>query len=189
MEKVLIVSENCKETGILIEILKMIYCYEIQISKTYEESKKKVQEFEFDLCIINSQENNKWLESFAKELITKTNSQVLYLAQNDVFEYTKNIYEDIGIITIPKPIDINIALSTLNVIKILNKKIKKIEKENEKLCKQVQDIKLINRAKFILITHLNMNETEAHKYIEKESMNSRSTKIDVALKILKTYDN
>lgn len=182
-------SENQQDIEIIIEMIKLIYCYEIQITNNYEDTKKLVQENDFDLCIINSQESKKWLDSLAKELITKTKSQVIYLADNDIFEYARNLYEDIGVITISKPIDKNIALSTLNAIKVLNKKIKKIEKENEKLCKQLQDIKLINRAKFVLITHLNMNETEAHKYIEKEAMNSRSTKIDVALKILKTYDN
>ena len=36
---------------------------------------------------------------------------------------------------------------------------------------------------------LSFSEQQAHRYIEKQAMDTRSTKLDVALKIIKMYDN
>ena len=49
------------------------------------------------------------------------------------------------------------------------------------------DIRIINRAKLLLVQHLQMTETEAHKYIEKQAMDRCVTKRAVAEQILSTY--
>ena len=64
-----------------------------------------------------------------------------------------------------------------------------ILKENEKLKKTISDIKLIDRAKITLVEYLNMSEDESHKYIEKQAMDLRITKVEVAKSILKIYEN
>ena len=52
---------------------------------------------------------------------------------------------------------------------------------------KVADIRIINRAKLLLVQHLQMTETEAHKYIEKQAMDRCVTKRAVAEQILSTY--
>ena len=47
---------------------------------------------------------------------------------------------------------------------------------------------MIDRAKCILIQYLNMTEAEAHRYIEKQAMDMRSTKRVIAEGILRTYE-
>lgn len=189
MKNILIISNQEKENLLITDILNTIYCDKIEVATTFEMAKKLILENEFDLYIINNSCKNDNSISFAKELITKTKSEVIFIVNEDLYDYTSNYFEDIGVITISKPINKNVFIPILKVIKINDKKIKKLQKENDRLSKELHQIKLINRAKFVLITHLNMNETDAHKYIEKEAMNSRSAKIDVAIKILKTYDS
>ena len=48
-------------------------------------------------------------------------------------------------------------------------------------------MRLINRAKCTLIEYLKFTEPQAHRYIEKQAMNNRQTRREVAEKILKTY--
>ena len=47
---------------------------------------------------------------------------------------------------------------------------------------------LIIRAKCTLIQYLKLTEPQAHKYIEKQSMDLRKTKLEIAQRILKTYE-
>ena len=68
-------------------------------------------------------------------------------------------------------------------------KFKFIINENKKLKKTISDIKLIDRAKITLVEYLNMSEDESHKYIEKQAMDLRITKVEVAKSILKIYEN
>ena len=60
--------------------------------------------------------------------------------------------------------------------------------ENKKLKNKIRDIKLIDRAKLTLIQYLNMSEEESHRYIEKQAMDRRITKVEVAKNILKIYE-
>ena len=50
-------------------------------------------------------------------------------------------------------------------------------------------MKLVNRAKILLMQNLRMTESQAHHYLEKQAMNLRKSKYDVALRVLKTYEN
>ena len=58
-----------------------------------------------------------------------------------------------------------------------------------RLKKQIDDIRLINRAKYILMEYLSMTEAQAHRYLEKQAMDMRITKAEVAKSILSTYEN
>lgn len=60
--------------------------------------------------------------------------------------------------------------------------------DNDLHLRESEDIKIINRAKQVLITRLSMSEPEAHRYIEKRAMDMRLTKRAVAESILKTYE-
>ena len=50
------------------------------------------------------------------------------------------------------------------------------------------DIRMVNRAKWLLIDNLGMSEKDAHHYIEKRAMDSRQTRREVAEGIIRTYD-
>ena len=65
----------------------------------------------------------------------------------------------------------------------------RLKKENNKLLQKIEDIRMIDRAKCILIQYLNMTGAEAHRYIEKQAMDMRSTRKVVAEGILRTYEN
>ena len=51
----------------------------------------------------------------------------------------------------------------------------------------MEEIRLVNRAKMLLMQNLKMTEQEAHRYIEKEAMDRGMKKIAVSEEIIKTY--
>jgi response regulator NasT len=65
----------------------------------------------------------------------------------------------------------------------------RVTEENEKLKHIVEDMKIINRAKFLLISCLGMSELQAHRYLEKQAMDLRISKQQVAKQVINTYDN
>ena len=56
------------------------------------------------------------------------------------------------------------------------------------LQKKLGDTKLVNRAKLLLISRLQMSETEAHRYIEKAAMDTGESRREVALRLIRTYE-
>ena len=79
--------------------------------------------------------------------------------------------------------------SALKLVNATYNKMYKLKRENNKLLHKIEDIRMIDRAKCILIQYLNMTEAEAHRYIEKQAMDMRATKRIIAEGILKTYEN
>ena len=52
---------------------------------------------------------------------------------------------------------------------------------------KMEEIRIVNRAKWILIRELKLDEPEAHRYIEKQAMDRCISKRIVAEEIIKTY--
>lgn len=170
-------------------MLKKIDCTQITIAQTCSSARGKSLENDYDLIVINSPVDNEIGETFAIQAVTRGTSQVLILLDHEIHSYITNIVQEHGIATLPKPLDPALLQTTLSLIKSVNKKLQKYQSENAKLKRQLEDIKLVDRAKFILISHLNMSETESHKYIERQAMNTRTPRRTIAENILKTYDN
>ena len=57
-------------------------------------------------------------------------------------------------------------------------------RENRRLQKRIEDIRLVDRAKCLLIECCGMSEPEAHSYIEQQAMNRRCPKRDIAQGII-----
>ena len=66
-------------------------------------------------------------------------------------------------------------------------KIRTIEKKAGKAENKLEEIRIVNKAKWFLIDNEDMTESEAHKYIEKQAMDAGITKQQVAQIIIDRY--
>lgn len=67
-------------------------------------------------------------------------------------------------------------------------KISALYEENEGLRRSVDEMKLVNRAKCVLIEYLRISEQEAHRQLQKRAMDKRITLTDAAADVLKVYE-
>ena len=79
--------------------------------------------------------------------------------------------------------------AALGAVSAAQRRIRALEEENRLLKGRMEDVRLVGRAKCILMTHMHMREPEAHRYIEKQAMDRRTTRRAIAEGILKTYEN
>ena len=63
-----------------------------------------------------------------------------------------------------------------------------LREQNQALKRKVDDVKVIERAKFCLIKYLGLDEKQAHRYLQKQAMDLRISPRAVADNILKTYE-
>ena len=66
-------------------------------------------------------------------------------------------------------------------------RLRKSEKKALSIEEKMEEIRIVNRAKWILIRELKLDESEAHRYIEKQAMDRCISKRIVAEEIIKTY--
>ncbi len=53
---------------------------------------------------------------------------------------------------------------------------------------KITEIRLVNKAKWLLIDKLGMTEPDAHRFIEKRAMDTRTPKREVAQEIIDSFD-
>ena len=92
-----------------------------------------------------------------------------------------------GVLPLSKPPSLPMITHSLRVLCALRERLRKLEAKQQSVEERMEEIRLVNRAKWLLIQCLNMTEAQAHRYIEKQSMDTRVSKREVAQDIIKTY--
>ena len=90
---------------------------------------------------------------------------------------------DGSIVSLSMPIKVQDLLSTLQMMSYNSRRRKKKEKEVPKERTQAQR-EIIKKAKFILMERNKMSEEEAHRYIQKASMDSGTNMVEMAEMII-----
>lgn len=189
MDSALIVSGTEKSIAFFTEMLTSASYGHIVTLQTCGEARRLLLERDFDLVVINAPLRDKSGESLARHIASKGLSQVILAVKSEYFEEVSAHTEEDGVLTIARPINRALFWSALKLAKSAGSKLKSMRAENSKLKQKIEDIRIIDRAKCILISYLSMSEQEAHRYIEKQAMDMRATKRSVAEGILKTYEN
>lgn len=96
--------------------------------------------------------------------------------------------EGSGAVFLKNPVSSAMLLQTLALALEMRARLRALEGENERLKAALSDFKLIDRAKCALIQYLGMTEKDAHRFIEKQAMDRRVPRREIALDILKTYE-
>lgn len=189
MDSALIISSSAKSVEFLTEMLNQSNINHIDVAFSANETRKQLSKNNYDLCVINSPLTDEFGENLACDIASSGTAQVIMLVKAEAYEEISNKVEDFGVVIISKPLNKSLFLNALKISNATFKKMQIIQKENQKLIQKISDIRIIDRAKCILVSHLAITEPEAHKYIEKQAMDMRITRRAVAEEILKTYEN
>lgn len=114
---------------------------------------------------------------------------VVVATRAEQYEETRSYFSGTGVIVLKFPIDAEVFKQSVALVLDAGARFRAVKDENESLKIKLDDMKLIDRAKCALIEYLHMTEKEAHRFIEKQAMNKRVSRREVALGILKTYES
>ena len=92
-----------------------------------------------------------------------------------------------GVLTLQKPTSPALFSSTLQLLCATRARLRRMEQKTATLEEKMAEIRLVNRAKWVLIEQLKMTENEAHKFIERQAMDRCVTRRTIAENILATY--
>lgn len=187
MDSALIVSGSEKGTAFIMEMLSAVSIREATVLDSCGEARRLLLERDFDLVIVNAPLKDESGEALSRHIALKGVSQILLLVKSEFFDAVSAACEEDGVLTVAKPVNRAVLWSSLKLANAAQSRIKRIQAENSRLRQKIEDIRIIDRAKCLLISSLNMSEEDAHHYIEKQSMDLRSTRRAVSEGILKTY--
>ena len=189
MENALIVSSAEKNIAFFTEMLSVASVHQVALVDSCGEARRLLLERSFDLVIVDAPLQDESGESLAQYAASRGVSQVFLVVRSELFDAVSAACEGDGVLTIAKPLDRSVFWSVLSLARSALNRIRHIQAENASLKQRIEDIRIVDRAKWLLISHSGMSEQEAHRFMEKQAMDSRLTKRAVAERILRLHEN
>ena len=184
--RVLIAGANDRTFDSLRELLPPDSYEAPQRAGSAGEVKRMLLETDVDLVILNAPLRDEFGTKLALNL-SRDNLCVLMLVPAESFDAVCYKVEDEGILTLSKPVSRNGLLGAIKLLTAMRGKLRKLDRQNQALQEKMQDIRTVNRAKWLLIEIKRMTENEAHYYIEKQAMDMRLSRREVAEEIIRYY--
>lgn len=142
----------------------------------------------FDLFVIYSGLIDEHGNALAVNLAESNDCGGVYIDDSARTEQMEAELNNCGIITLARPVTKSALVEAVRLIAVSNARVQRLKAENVELSAKLEDMKFITRAKIVLMRSLGYTEEQAHKYIEKKSMEMRISRRKVAIDILKTYE-
>ncbi len=159
----------------------------IRFENSVSSAKRAISEREYDFVIINSPLPDNEGIRFSIDLCTGRNAVVMLLVRNELYDSFFLKTSPYGVFTLPKPTSKQILLQGLDWMVSSRERLRKLEKKSVSLEDKMQEIRIVNRAKWLLIEKLETDEASAHRYIEKQAMDKCVSKKEIAEEIIEKY--
>lgn len=184
---VLIVTASDSFVSSVMPLLPVTDYWPVTTVRSVSEARRRIVETDFDIVLINAPLPDDFGMRLAIDICTNSGAGVLLLVKNDLFN---DIYAKVvgyGVITLSKPTNSQMVTQNLRILCATRERMRQMQARQATVEEKIEEIRLVNRAKWLLIECLSMTEPEAHRYIEKQSMDERISKREVAENIMKTY--
>ncbi len=161
--------------------------YPVKIVSSVLEARRSELFREFDIIVVNSPLPDENGLKYALDMSKKPHASILFLSPSSIYSEVLSIVSGSGIFVLKKPFSLSSLENAVMWLTATSDRIRKLEKEKVRVEEKMEEIKIINRAKWILINDLEMNEVEAQRFITKEAMDKCISKKEEATIIINTY--
>ncbi len=155
----------------------------IDIATNASAARRILLDREFDLILINTPLKDEFGTQFAIDVCSKTSASVLLFVKNELVDEVCVKSMEYGVASIPKPTSASVISQSLLILRAQRERLLRTEEKQHSIEEQIADMRLINRAKWLLIEKKGMSESEAHRYIEKQAMDERITMREAAQRV------
>lgn len=150
-------------------------------------AKRAFSERAFDYVIINSPLPDDAGIRFAIDICGSSEAVALLMVRTEFYAEIYDKVAEYGVFTLPKPTSKPMLAAALGWMASARERLRQSGKKTLSIEEKMKEIRLVNRAKWLLISELKMDEPGAHRYIEKQAMDRCVTRRAVAEEIIKTY--
>lgn len=184
---VLVVSASDNFNSVLNDLLPESKYSPVHTVANISSAKRVIAERSFDYIIINSPLPDDNGTHFAVDACACKGTVVLLFVRNDIYAQIYDRIAEYGVFVLPKPTSKPTTMQALDWMASARERLRRFEKKTLSIEEKMEEIRLVNRAKWLLIDELKMSEPDAHRYVEKQAMDRCVSKREVAEEIIKTY--
>lgn len=184
----LIVSRSekfIKEIGSLLSVEQ----FRKDVADSASQARRMLLERSYDFVIINAPLTDEFGSRLSLDISTSAGTIAVLFAMSDVYDEIVHKTAPHGVFIIKKPVSQQTVIQSLSLLISARERLRSVEKKAGKAESKIEEIRVVNKAKWFLIDNEDMSENDAHKYIEKAAMDSGITKKQAAQMIIEKYQS
>ena len=151
------------------------------------EARRALLERPFDIVVISTPLPDEFGTKLAMHVVDSSSAGVLLLVGAEHYPDISVRLSPYGILTLQKPTTPQLILQSLQLLCGTRERLRKMEQKTASIEEKMAEIRLVNRAKWLLIDREGMTEQDAHRFIEKQAMDRCVTRRAVADQIIARY--
>lgn len=184
---VLVVSAGQKFRDVMAAMLPYSEYYPVCYSESVAAARRELLARNYDFVIICAPLPDDYGTQFAIDVCSRADSVALLLLRADAYGQINAKVCPYGVFTLQLPVSTQSLKQGLGWMAAARERLRRLEKKTTSIEDKMEEIRLVNRAKWILIEQLKMTEAEAHRHIEKQAMDRCVSKKEIAFGIINTY--
>ncbi len=155
-----------------------------QFAGSISEGRRALNERDFDFVLVNSPLPDGTGVGFAIDVSAAPERVVVLMVKAELHGGAYQKAAPHGVFTLQKPLSRPGMDQALRWMVSAREKLRQVGKKSLSLEEKMAEIRLVNRAKWLLIESCGMDEPQAHRYIEKLAMDRGVTKGRAAQRVL-----
>ena len=184
----LLVGSTEKSQMLLQTLLNGTGLQKCALAQNGAEARRMLSSGEYSLVIINTPLTDEPGIDLAVKTAQSSLAGVILLVRAEMAEEIAQKVDESGVLVVAKPVARPLFDQALRLSMTARNRMLMLQNQNEKLQKKIEEMRMVDRAKCALIQYLRMTEQQAHRHIEKQAMDTRQTKMQVARDIVNTYE-
>ena len=174
---VLLVSASEKLNAAVLPLLPGSDFWPVTAVGSLSRAKRLLLQQRYDLVIVNSPLPDGMGTDFAVKLCSETDAAVALLIRSELYEETNAATLPSGVVVVSKPTNSQLLLQVIRGLCAMRERQTTVEEKME-------EIRLMNKAKWLLIEREGLTEQQAHERILRTAMERRTGKRAVAAEII-----
>lgn len=160
----------------------------VTLETSLSAAKRSFSNRSYDFVIVNSPLPDGNGAKLAVDISASSQAVVLLLVRSEYSDAAFFELGEHGVFVLPKPTSKVTFQMALGWLASARERLRRAEKKTLSFEEKMEEIRLVNRAKWLLISEEHMQEPEAHRSIEKQAMDRCVTRREIASEIIKEYE-
>lgn len=159
----------------------------VRFISSVNSARRALTERSYDFVILNSPLPDDTGVRFAMDICTTNYTVALLLVKAEIYDDVNSRVTEKGVYVLPKPTSKLVIEQAIDWMLATRERLRQYEKKTMSTEEKMQEIRTVNRAKWLLIEQLKMSEPDSHRYIEKQAMDRCISKRTIAEEIISQY--
>ncbi len=165
---ILIVSASEKFNEIVKRSLKQFLT--VDIVKSAAAARRLFLEREYHIVAVNVPLPDESGEEFALDIAEQSNTAVCVVVPQELYQDVWEHASDQGVFVVARPFPHGHLDKVIRFLTSTRDRMYRLEQQNRSLQEKMEELRIVNRAKLLLMEKRQMSENDAHRYIGKQAM-------------------